>query len=195
MLGAAAQAQNFTPDVTGAGGASQRETRAYMGLAWQFGTQPITSPKIVAGVQALDVGPDDKVRGVDLNVWFDLDTGPARIALSAIGGDRSALANLGVGYDFGSRQAIITAGLQAAHLRGGIDFALRSRDFVPYFEVNSLRRPAAVSGAQILTCSEPGYVLVTRDQVDAGGLLLFDFIESNGLDIDGRACMNEGFVV
>lgn len=190
----AAYAQDFTPIDIGGGGQTRRETQAYVGVAFQFGGQADRSPKIVAGVRSIEVESSDGVRGLDFNLWFDPKTGLDRIALSAIGGSRSAVANVGVGYDFDTAEPIVTAGVQAAHLRAGLDFALRSRQFVPYFELNTLNRPDAVASASSLSCSTPGYVLVTRDQLDGPGQGVFDFVQGAGLDVDGRACLDSSFL-
>jgi hypothetical protein len=187
-------AQDFTPIVTPGSSGKGHETQAYLGLAWQLGANRHQGARIVVGVRAVEVDEND-VLGLDLNAWFDPKSGLDRIALTGLGGSRSLQVHAGVGYDFSGQQPIVTAAAQGPGLRLGVDYGLNQRKFVPYVEANALTRPdSAAASASTLSCSEPGYVLVTRDDLTGFGQDLFDDIVANGLDIDGRACVDSGFI-
>jgi hypothetical protein len=185
-------AQDFTPVVTPGAGGAGRDTQAYIGLAWELGANRAPGARVVVGARTTEVDGDDLL-GVDLNAWFDLTAGLDRIALSGLAGTRSVQLNAGAGYDFAGQQPILTAAIQVPGVRVGTDYGLHRRKFVPYVELNLLQAPEATAG-DTLSCSTSGYVLVTRSQLSGFGLEVFDFIESEGLDIDGRACMDAGFL-
>jgi hypothetical protein len=188
----------FTPNVTpGSAPAGRDETRAYIGLAWQFGPQSPGRPDVVLGIQSVRVKPDDGLTGVDLNARIGLDGRPARIALSGLFGNRTAFANLGVGYDFRAGGPIGTVGLQVPRARGGIDIALKTGQFRPYVELNTLDAPevAAAGSPSTLSCSTPNYLLATRDQLNSVGQDVFDqFIVPSNLDVNGVACVDAGLL-
>jgi hypothetical protein len=196
----AAMAQSFSPEITGTVGADRRtDTRAYVGLAWQFGRNASPKPQVVVGVQKIRIDSDDGLSGVDLNLRFGLDGRNGRVALSGLKGRRGAHVNLVGGYDFTTREAFGTAALQGTGLRIGADLGVRTGSLRPYLELNSLSKPVRVSGkSSVLGCSTANYVPVSQSQAAAspnpGAIAIYDFAQSNGLDLDGLVCMDAGFL-
>ena len=194
-----AQAEFYTPVVTGSGGAAERkDTRGYIGFAWSVGAGASIRPDLVLGVQRIEITADDDLMGLDLNARIGLDGKVGRIALSGLKGTRNSYANLGVGYDFRAKSVIGTVSLQTARLRIGGDYALQASKFIPYVELNTLARPDAVNfSAGTLSCATPGYVLVTRSDERLGQSVMFfdEVILANGYDVDGRGCIDSSFLL
>lgn len=126
----------------GTGASKRTDNRVYMGLVWSFGKNASKTPDVLIGLRTTRVNSSNSVKGADLNLRLQSakNFAPEGLRLSYLGGNRSAMANIGAGYSFVSGSALITAAVQAAHVRVGTDYLLANQNFVPYFELNSLKR-------------------------------------------------------
>lgn len=129
-----------TPEGTGA--SKRTDKRVYMGLVWSFGQNANKTPDVLVGFRSTQVKSSNAVKGADLSLRLQASKNFAveGVRLSYLGGNRNALANIGGGYSFAKSSALITAAVQAAHIRAGTDYLLANQIFAPYFEVNTLKR-------------------------------------------------------
>lgn len=137
----------------GTGASKRTDNRVYMGLVWSFGKNASKTPDVLIGLRTTRVNSSNSVKGADLNLRLQSakNFAPEGVRLSYLGGNRSAMANIGAGYSFVSGSALITAAVQAAHVRVGTDYLLANQNFVPYFELNSLKRIQPTGSS--LSCS------------------------------------------
>lgn len=126
----------------GTGASKRTDNRVYMGLVWSFGKNASKTPDVLIGLRTTRVNSSNSVKGADLSLRLQSakNFAPEGVRLSYLGGNRSAMANIGAGYSFVSGSALITAAVQAAHVRVGTDYLLANQNFAPYFELNSLKR-------------------------------------------------------
>jgi hypothetical protein len=127
---------------TGTGASKRTDNLVYMGLVWSFGKNASKTPDVLIGLRTTRVNSSNSVKGADLSLRLQSakNFAPEGVRLSYLGGKRSAMANIGAGYSFVSGSALITAAVQAAHVRVGTDYLLANQNFVPFFELNSAKR-------------------------------------------------------
>lgn len=137
----------------GTGASKRTDKRVYMGLVWSLGSNSSKSPDLLIGFRSTQINSSNSVKGADLNVRLQSSKSFALegARLSYLGGNRNTLANLGAGYSFTNGSALLTAAVQAAHVRAGTDYLLASKNFVPYLEVNTLKRIQPVGSAYSCT--------------------------------------------
>jgi len=169
-LAAPAAHAGFSCNTKGAGGtcvtptsttintpAGKRRTDAvFVGINWNFGAK---SPELVLGFRGLRTNTSKKSDGyqLDLVLPFSSTISFDRVRLSYVGGQRSALGQLGLGYSFAQKSFLGNVALQAPYVTAGVDY-LFSGSVLPYVGVNSLGRPRVpTSGASSTTlgCTSP----------------------------------------
>lgn len=170
LLAAPAAHAGYSCNTDGAGGncvtptsttistpAGKRRTDSFfVGINWNFGAK---SPELVLGFRGLRTNTSKKSDGyqLDLILPFASTLSFDRVRLSYVGGQRSALGQLGLGYSFAQKSFLGNVALQAPYATAGVDY-LFSGSLLPYVGVNSLGRPRVpTSGASSTTlgCTAP----------------------------------------
>lgn len=130
----------LTPEGTGA--SKRSDKRLYMGLVWSLGKNASKTPDVLVGFRSTQINSSNSVKGADLSLRLQSakEFAVEGFRLSYLGGNRNTLANIGAGYSFASNSALVTAAVQAAHVRAGTDYLLASKNFKPYLEANTLQR-------------------------------------------------------
>ncbi len=157
---------------TAPSGGSRRDTQAFLGLTFSFEHGEI-HPKVSAGIRKIEVKSDDSVSGAEINISSSLtDLGKGTtVRLIALIGQRNALLNLGVGYDFDKSDWLINAGLQLPQVRVYGDYLINAKQINPSIELNSYGKidPAASDcGGTVVTPDELLQTLVSKEVLTYG---------------------------
>ena len=162
--------------INGAGGKRRSDT-FFMGINWNFGTK---APELVLGFRGLSVGGDKKASGAQLDVFLPFLGGISfdRVRLSYVGGQRSALGLLSLGYSFSQQTPLVGAGLQVAHANFGLDYLFRGTA-LPYVGLNSLNRPKV---------STESYLCNSGSLTSSSG---FIFVDEETQTLNGRTCYDD----
>ncbi len=151
MTSASALASYYTVPATFVPGAEKERTetatQAYAGLVWTLKEKDALIPDLTFGVRSLRVKSDDHVSGADLALRLRMAGGLAidSVRLSYVGGQRTAMANLGVGYSLAGSSLVGILAVQASHARLGADYEFTRAKFTPFAEVLSEGSPAKVN--------------------------------------------------
>lgn len=152
-----------------ASGASEKQTNAYAGLAWTLGAKksPMV-PEVVVGVRSLTVNSSNRVnKGVDLSARFAFNNGLTldSTRLSYVGGKRDMLGAVGIGYSYANKSFLTTLAAQGSYARLGLDYELANGNFLPYFDLLTVKQPKKVNPG--LVCSNPNYPVPDNAQVES----------------------------
>lgn len=174
-----------TPTATtiNAAGGKRRDEAFFVGINWNFGAK---TPELVLGVRSLRTNASKNSQGFQLDFILPFSTAITfdRFRLSYVGGQRSALGHLGLGYSFAQKSLLGNVALQGPYVTAGVDY-LFSGSVLPYLGVNTLGRPAApssVPGGTSYSCTPPA----TLEQADnfggtvgeAGGFTCYEVVDS-----------------
>jgi hypothetical protein len=199
-LPAVSQAGNVTCDnngtsctapttVTTPGSASSRNTtQAFAGVNWTFGV----GPDLVVGVRQTRTNSRQHVSGVRLEAVFPFSTAFSKISfdrlrLRYVGGNRSAMYELGGGYSFSGQGFLGSAALQGQHISLGTDLIFGGMQWLPYVGFDTMAKPkraTSVAGTSSTTCPD-GFTLT-----DAASLSISPtFINVSPSDqLNGQTC-------
>lgn len=140
------------------GNTTQKQTRAYAGLAWTLGADKTgLKPDVVVGVQSLNVTASNKVNsGVDLSTRFTVTGGFAldHTRLSYVTGKRELTQSIGLGYSLLHKSLLLSVGVQAPYSRLGLDYRWADKQWAPGFELLTIDRPRRVTPDWV--CSNGG---------------------------------------
>jgi hypothetical protein len=153
----------------------RRTDSIFVGMNWNFGTK---APELVLGVRSLRTNTSKKSDGYQLDAFFPFVGGFSfdRVRLSYVGGQRSALGQLGLGYSFAQQSILGTVGVQVPYFTAGVDYLFRGTA-LPYVGLNSLAAPKLpTSGASSTTysCTDPA-------------------VKGNATDYNGQIASDGGF--
>jgi hypothetical protein len=130
------------PTVVEAGASGKRRSNTFFtGINWNYSSK---TPELVLGFRSVQTGVGLTSSGVQLDVILGLAKGLNfdRVKLSYVGGQRSFLGEVGLGYSLAQQAYLVGGGLQAGHLSAGVDYLLGGA-VMPYLGVNTLDRAKA----------------------------------------------------
>lgn len=97
-------------------GSIHEETRAYVGLNWQWGKTGLTKPNLVLGARKTTTDISDKVSGFDLTFTYSLEKSQAEgFRAGYLDGKCDVMATAGVGYSFLKAAPLVFAGAVAPY--------------------------------------------------------------------------------
>ena len=128
----------------GAATGSRWDTRAFVGLAFSFGTGDY-SPKggvhLTAGVRRTNIAADNNVYGAELHGSINLlEWKDIQIRGLGLFGNRNVLGNAGVGFDVFKLTPLAVAGVQIPYARAFVDLYAFSWDVRGFAEANTYGR-------------------------------------------------------
>ena len=129
------------------------ENRVYAGLVWTLQQKTSLVPDLSVGFRSLRTKSTDSVEGGDINLRIKLKDGVSfdSTRLSYVGGERSILGNVGVGYSYTTSSFLGTFGIQAPYSRVGSDYEFANKKFVPYLEILTVDKPSKVDEKVTIT--------------------------------------------
>lgn len=156
----------------------RRTESFFVGINWNFGSK---TPELVLGFRSLKTKANKKSSGTQLDLILGLQGGLSfdRVRLAYVGGPRSGLAQLGLGYSYAQKTPLVMAGVQAPYVHAGVDY-LFTGSFLPYVGVNSLGRPKLPNGTS--ACANSTAPLQVSD---------FDFPPAEQFTTNGQTCFTE----
>lgn len=128
---------------------SSEETIFSIGLRFSFGDMV---PKVVGGVRRTTTDKSSDVTGFQADVAVPLTPDAfmkPEVRVLGLAGDRDALGQAGVGFDFGSGQAFVSGGVQGPNVEGGVNVGLGGK-FDPYLGANTFGRPSGPKNKTIM---------------------------------------------
>ncbi|MFT3856069.1 MAG: hypothetical protein QM742_00640 [Aquabacterium sp.] len=154
----------LTGQTTGAAAGKRDSMRVYAGVNWVFGAQP----ELVVGVRSVRTNARHKSLGGRFEASFPFSMNSIafdKLRLRGVGGHRTALAEVGVGYSFVNKQYLLSAAVQGRFANVGTDYVLGGKAWQPFVGLNSLDRLEAPAGTVAtggtLSCADPTADLVT----------------------------------
>jgi hypothetical protein len=127
----------------------QTQTRLYAGVVWNLNQKTTIKPDYIStGVRSVVVKSNDNVSGADLNFRLNLtgkDINLDSVRLFYVGGNRDTQGQLGAGYSFTQQSYLGTIAGSSAYSRLGADYLYKSKEFKPFFEINTLDKPKKVN--------------------------------------------------
>lgn len=156
----------------------RRTESFFVGINWNFGSK---TPELVLGFRSLKTKANKKSSGAQLDLILGLQGGLSfdRVRLAYVGGPRSGLAQLGLGYSYAQKTPLVMAGVQAPYAQAGVDY-LFTGTFLPYVGVNSLGRPKLPNGTS--SCTPPAVLLSVSD---------LEFAPQDQFTTNGQTCFTE----
>jgi hypothetical protein len=137
----------------------KRETRIFGGVNWVFGS----GPELVVGVRSVRTDADKATSGARFEATFPFSASSIsfdKLRLRVVNGQRSSLAELGMGYTFQKKDWLVSGAWQGNHVVLGADFTLTGKQWQPWVGVNTLGRPhLPQSSGGTLSCAN-GWQLV-----------------------------------
>lgn len=92
-------------------GSLREETRAYVGVNWQWDQNGINKPNLVLGARKTTTNLSDKVSGLDLTFTYSLSKSQAEGFRAAyLDGKCDVMATAGVGYSFVKAAPVVFGG-------------------------------------------------------------------------------------
>jgi hypothetical protein len=169
--------------VIGTPGGKRHTDSIFVGINWNFASK---APELVVGLRSLSTKADKKSSGIQLDLVMPFLGGFSfdRVRLAYVGGQRSALGELGLGYSFAKQTPLVMAGLQVEHFQLGVDYLI-SGTALPYVGLNSLRRPRLPTGTSNSLGCEVG-TLTPVSSLDPSAQPAAQYI------VDGQTCYNQG---
>jgi hypothetical protein len=93
-------------------GSIHEETRAYVGLNWQWGQTGFAKPNLVLGARKTTTDLNDKVSGFDLSLSYSLEKSKAEgFRAGYLDGKCDLMATAGLGYSFLKAAPLAYAGV------------------------------------------------------------------------------------
>ena len=116
------------------------ETLFSIGLRFSFSD---LVPEVVGAVRNTTTDKDSDVTGIQGDISIPLTgefQGQLKVRVLGLIGNRDALGQAGLGFNFGSGQPMISGGVQGTNVEGGVNVELNG-EFDPYVGVNLFGRP------------------------------------------------------
>lgn len=113
------------------------DTAFSVGVQYDFGDM---QPELVGSVRHTVTDTENDVTGgkVDLSIPLTGDNHMPTMRAMGVAGSTDVQGEFGLGYDFGSAQALVAGGAQGPYVNGGINYQLDGK-FAPYIGVNTLK--------------------------------------------------------
>lgn len=138
-------AGSVLPVIVSNGKTTQKETRAYAGLAWTLGADKTgLKPDVVVGVQSVQINAANKITsGMDLNTRFKVSNGMAldSARLSLVTGKRDLAQSIGLGYSLVHKSPLVTVAAQGPYSRLALDYRWADQQWAPSFELLTIGAP------------------------------------------------------
>jgi hypothetical protein len=186
LLAQAAHAGNINCGVSGtsctapiAQGSDNARTQGFVGINWTFGQ----GPDLVVGVRYTKTNSRQRVLGGRLEAVFPFSTSFNsisfdRLRLRAIGGQRSFMQELGLGYSYAANAFLATGAVQVNNASVGTDLIFGTWKWLPYVGVDTLSRPHA-AGDGSLSCGS-GALTSSASLLQSQGILVLSNQQVNG---------------